>query len=290
MLASTALETRMNPTASSSAAAPSPLAPLVSPASGQPSIVSLPKTGPIPHARSGAEYRTRLASTSDDIVAAQRLRFDVFNVELQEGLKENWKTRLDADRFDESCDHLLVEHAQSGRIVGTYRLQTGTMAANGNGFYSAQEFDFTPYEPIRDELVELGRACVHQDHRKTNVLNLLWRGIADYTRKRGARYLIGCSSLTSQDPALGHAMHARLACEHLAPEPFRTAPLPAFALPDSEPLAECPAPPRLLRSYLTVGAKICGAPALDRDFGTIDFLTLIDLQNLPAATYNRFIS
>ena len=237
-----------------------------------------------------ATYRTRLAITAGDIEAAQRLRFEVFNVELQEGLSESWRTRLDSDRFDATCDHLVIEHIATGKIVGTYRLQTGTMAAAAQGYYSAQEFDFTPFEPFRSEIVELGRACVHQDHRKGNVLDLLWRGIAAYTRERKARYLIGCSSLTSQNPALGHAMYARLAQEYLAPENFRTSPLPAFALPDAGPLAICPRPPRLLRTYLTIGAKICGAPALDREFGTIDFLTLIDLTALPAATSARFLS
>ena len=235
-------------------------------------------------------YHTRLATSEADIHAAQRLRFDVFNVELQEGLRESWRTRLDSDRFDASCDHLVIEHIATGKIVGTYRLQTGGMAAAASGYYSEQEFDFAPFEPFRSEIVELGRACVHQDHRKGNVLDLLWRGIAAYTRERKARYLLGCSSLTSQDPALGHAMYARLAQEYLAPEAFRTSPLPAYALPDAEPLAVCPRPPRLLRTYLSVGSKICGKPALDREFGTIDFLTLIDLAALPAATSARFLS
>ena len=244
----------------------------------------------VPLAPSVGAYRTRLAVNGSDLQAAQSLRFEVFNVELHEGLAESWSTRRDADRFDAGCDHLLVEHAETGRVVGTYRLQTGAMAAGGHGYYSAQEFDFAPYETIRTELVELGRACVHQDHRKMNVLNLLWRGITAYARQRNARYLIGCSSLTSQDPALGHAMHAMLATDHLAAECFRTAPLPACALPAAEPLAECPDPPRLLRTYLTVGAKICGAPAIDREFGTIDFLTLINLRALPVAASNRYLS
>ena len=235
-------------------------------------------------------YRTRLATTETDILAAQRLRFEVFNVELREGLSESWHTQLDSDRFDTTCDHLIIEHIATGKIVGTYRLQTGEMAAAANGYYSEQEFDFTPFEPFRSEMVELGRACVHQDHRKGNVLDLLWRGIASYTRERKARYLLGCSSLTSQDPALGHAMYARLAPEYLAPEPYRTSPLPAYALPDVEPLAVCPRPPRLLRTYLSVGSNICGKPALDREFGTIDFLTLIDLALMPAATSARFLS
>ena len=235
-------------------------------------------------------YRTRLATTEEDIHAAQRLRFEVFNVELQEGLSESWRTQLDSDRFDATCDHLVIEHIATGKIVGTYRLQTGEKAAAANGYYSEQEFDFTPFDPFRSEMVELGRACVHQDHRKGNVLDMLWRGIASYTRERKARYLLGCSSLTSQDPALGHAMYAKLAPEYLVAEPFRTVPLPAYTLPGAEPLAICPRPPRLLRTYLSVGSRICGPPALDREFGTIDFLTLIDLAAMPAATAARFLS
>jgi putative hemolysin len=235
-------------------------------------------------------YHTRLATTAEDIRAAQRLRFEVFNVELREGLSESWRTQLDSDRFDATCDHLIIEHAASGKIVGTYRLQTGEMAAAANGYYSEQEFDFAPFESVRGEVIELGRACVHQDHRKGTVLDMLWRGIASYTRERNARYLIGCSSLTSRDPALGVAMYARLAPDFLAAEKFRTSPLPSHALPHAEPLADCPKPPRLLRTYLTVGAKVCGAPAIDLEFGTIDFLTLIDLTSLPAAASARFLS
>jgi putative hemolysin len=233
-------------------------------------------------------YRARLAVSDSDLDAAQRLRFEVFNMELSEGLAESWQTRRDTDRFDEACDHLLVEHAESGAIVGTYRLQTGAMAALHHGFYSAQEFDFAPFERFSTEIVELGRACVHRDHRKMHVLNLLWRGIAEYARARKARYLIGCSSLTSVDPAVGNAMAQKLLPQFLAPEPFQTDPLPRYKLPPTASLEGCEEPPRLLRAYIAVGAKICGAPALDREFGTIDFLTLLDLNALPAAMQNRY--
>ena len=270
----------MNPTAFNRAtASKESAAPL-------PSLVGLPPAAAV----TAGSYQTRLAETAADLHAAQSLRFEVFNVELHEGLKESWSTRRDSDRFDESCDHLLVEHMKTGKIVGTYRLQTGIMAANGHGYYSAQEFEFAPFDSIRTGLVELGRACVHQDHRRMNVLNLLWRGITAYARQRNARYMIGCSSLTSQDPALGHAMHRALEPDHLVADSFRTAPLPAYTLPECEPLAECPEPPRLLRTYLAVGAKICGAPAIDREFGTIDFLTFIDLRALPAPASNRYLS
>jgi len=256
----------------------------------RPAIAPATADQPLPTTVAGKGYRSRIATKKRDVEAAQRLRFEVFNVELKEGLEHSWDTQLDCDRFDATCDHLLVEHVATGQVVGTYRLQTGTMAAAANGYYSEQEFDFTPFAPFRSETVELGRACVHQDHRRGNVLDLLWRGIAAYTREHKARYLIGCSSLTSQDPALGHAMYAQLAPEYLVAEHFRTSPLPAYALPHAEPLAVCPRPPRLLRTYLSVGSKICGPPALDREFRTIDFLTLIDLTTMPAATAVRFLS
>jgi putative hemolysin len=130
-------------------------------------------------------------------------------------------------------------------------------------------------------MVELGRACVHRDHRHLGVLGLLWRGIMIYARERKARYLIGCSSLTSQDPSVGATTHAYFADNGFLAEPqFLTKPTAAFACPLGILAATCAPPPKLLRTYLSIGAKICGPPAIDREFGTIDFLTLLDLNAL----------
>jgi putative hemolysin len=235
-------------------------------------------------------YQARLARNLSEIRAAQRLRFAVFNLELQEGLAESALTGLDADPFDDVCDHLLVEHLPTAEIVGTYRLQTGTTAMNRLGYYSEQEFDFRPFEPIRSELIELGRACVHREHRNLIVLGLLWKGIVRYARTRGGRYLCGCSSLTSQEPVVGASAYADLYRQHLAPLPFRTQPLPAFCCPLEHLAEESLKIPKLLRAYLAVGAKICGPPALDQRFKTIDFLTLLDLECMPALVRQRFES
>ncbi len=63
----------------------------------------------------------------------------------------------------------------------------------------------------------------------------------------------------------------------------------AYALPESVgPVVEERAP-KLLRAYLTLGAKICGPPAIDREFGTIDFLTLLDLQALHPRMATKFL-
>jgi len=234
---------------------------------------------------------------------AQQLRFEVFNLELGEGLAESYATGLDVDPFDEFCDHLVVEELATSEIVGTYRLQTGQLAAANLGYYSEREFDFSPYEPFRCEMIELGRACVHADHRNFNLLHLLWRGIARYAVERNARMLIGCSSISSQDPTDGIAAYEKLQ-PHLVPRELRTYPHSQFRVAavggDARPFTvlaneELPASvtadasARLLRAYLAIGARICGPPAIDREFGTIDFLTLLDLHALPAIVRAHFL-
>lgn len=234
--------------------------------------------------RVASAYRCRLARSEADVRAAQALRFAVFNLELNEGCAQSYATGLDADRFDAVCDHLLVEEAAGGTIVGTYRLQTGMRAARTHGYYGEREFDFRPFEPLRGQTVELGRACIHAKHRSFAVLNLLWNGIADYAQARGARWLVGCSSLPTLDAAVGAATWRQLA-PHLAPPALRTRPTDGFACPLD---AVVPAPakiPRLLATYLALGAVVCGPPAIDREFKTIDFLTLADLESRALRAY-----
>ena len=270
----------------------------------------LPET-PIPH-RIHAEvgrYRLRLAETPEDRTAACRLRFRVFNIELGEGLESSYQTGLDTDQFDDVCEHLLVEDKQEDnpvrRIVGTYRMQTGTAAGRRHGYYSEQEFNLAPYEPLRPGVLELGRASIDREHRTPEVLTLLWRGIAQYATDMGLRYLIGCSSLTSKDPAEGWALYRQLENFRVPPE-FETTPTAAYACPiaqhgedaqpsdPSESKAGVCAPavkvPKLLKTYLAIGARIAAPPAWDREFGTIDFLTLLDLKLLSAAARSRFLA
>jgi putative hemolysin len=239
---------------------------------------------------SSGAYNVRLAVDATDVQRAQALRFQVFNLELNEGLPQSFENQRDADLFDAVCDHLLVEHVPTAQVVGTYRLQTGRRAAKNLGYYSAQEFEFDVFESARGELIELGRACVHRQHRNLVVLGLLWKGIAEYAQQRDARYLIGCSSINSQDPAIGAAAYAELYRRHLAAHEFRAYPRPEYECCLDQLAPDPPAIPKLLRAYLTIGAKICGPPALDREFRTIDFLTLLDLQSVPPLVRSRFLN
>jgi putative hemolysin len=282
-----------------------------------PASLPVAPAGPRIHAEVG-RYRVRLAQTVEDRHAACRLRFKVFNIELGEGLESSYETGLDTDQFDLFCEHLLVEDKLERRIVGTYRMQSGITAARNLGYYSEQEFVFAPYEPLRSGILELGRASIDRDHRTPEVLTLLWRGIAQYAWDMGLRYLIGCSSLNSKDPAEGWQMYRQLEHYRVAPE-FETVPTAAYACPTEQEGAHAqPSPcqpacesdrlvsqlpgdaavqapvqakvPKLLKTYLAIGARICGPPAWDREFGTIDFLTLLDLQLLSHSARNRFLA
>lgn len=255
----------------------------------------------------------RMAESVEDREAVCKLRFRVFNIELGEGLVSSYQTGMDTDHFDLFCEHLLVEDRlaenPSRRVVGTYRLQSGLTAAKNLGYYSEQEFDFSPYQPIRSEILELGRASIDREHRTPEVLTLLWRGIAQYASYMGLRYLIGCSSLNSKEPAEGWQMYSQLEKHRVAAE-FQTMPTEAYRCPIEHagrsaqpPCKHLSAPtdlqipaqpevkiPKLLRTYLVIGARVCAPPAWDREFGTIDFLTLLDLQQLSAAARNRFLA
>jgi putative hemolysin len=233
-------------------------------------------------------YLLQMAASEADRMAAFRLRFLVFNLELNEGLETAYATGHDTDEFDALCDHLIVRDLRTENVVGTYRLQSGAMAAANAGFYSELEFDFQPYRSLGDEVIELGRACVHRDHRSTDVLYLLWRGIARYAAHHAARYLVGCSSLTSQDPAHGIGVYGALQ-DYLVEPRLRTIPHADFAMPAVPPGEACGKIPKLLRAYLAIGAKICGPPAIDREFKTIDFLTLVDLETLHPRVKARFL-
>jgi putative hemolysin len=233
-------------------------------------------------------FQLSMALDMADVVECQRLRCLVFNCELGEGLSSSAQAGLDRDEFDLICDHLMVRDASKGLLIGTYRLQTGYRAQGNLGYYSQQLFDLKPLEPIRGQVLELGRACVHPDYRNTGALQMLWKGIAQYALLCGARYLIGCSSLTSQDESEGAALYEFLRDRFLAPTEFQTSPHSHCRCGGNGIAGSLPKIPRLFRAYLDVSAKLCGPPAIDREFRTIDFLTFVDLEIIPGRVRNRF--
>ncbi len=233
-------------------------------------------------------FHVRMAQTLGDIIECQRLRCIVFNCELGEGLDSCSQCGLDRDRFDFACDHLMVHDAATGILAGTYRTQNGYRAKGNLGYYGEQFFDFGPFEWMRGEILELGRACVRFEYRNTSVLHMLWKGIVRYARSCGARYLIGCSSLSSQDEDEGIGLYESLREKYLAAPSLRTNAVEGRRCKPSGADAPPARPPRLFRAYLDISARVCGPPGIDREFKTIDFLTLVDLLALPDRVRKRF--
>jgi putative hemolysin len=234
-------------------------------------------------------YDVRFAHDAADLDAIQRLRFEVFNLELGEGFDESFATGRDADEFDPLCHHLMVSDTDSGALVGCYRMQTATMARGNRGFYSASLFDLSslPTEAT-ERSIEVGRACVARTHRSSLVLFLLWKGLALYVAHNQARYLFGCCSLTSQDPAVGSAVLRYLEEGGRMHPEWTIQPAAGSVCPLDPSVGAATGVPPLFGTYLRYGAKVCGPPAIDREFKTIDYLVVLDVDALSPRTHKMF--
>ncbi|CAL9320678.1 hypothetical protein SUDANB135_06174 [Streptomyces sp. SudanB135_2055] len=207
-----------------------------------------------PKPASPRRYTVTLARDEEDVRAAQRLRHDVFAGEMG-ALLASPQPGYDIDPFDAYCDHLLVREETTGQVVGTYRLLPPERAEVAGRLYAESEFDLAALDAIRPGLVEVGRSCVHPDHRDGAVVGLIWAGIARYMTERGHEWLAGCCSVPLADGgALAAGTWNRVRAKHLAPEEYRVRPL----LPWVPRAASVPAGrtelPALLRGYLRLGA------------------------------------
>ena len=241
---------------------------------------------------SSGKYSVRLAKNRDEIESALRLRFYVFNVELGEGLQESYDTKMDEDKYDQYCDHLIVIENKSNQVIGTYRVQDNESAEEGEGFYTANEFkiDALP-DSILSDAFELGRACIDKEHRNGRVLFLLWRGLAKYMILLNKRYLFGCCSITSQNPAEGLEYYDYLRKEGYFHQNYLIEVEQEYLCeesPESSFSGEVKIP-QLFRLYLDVGCKVCSPPALDKQFKTIDFLIILDLETISEQTRALFL-
>ena len=237
------------------------------------------------------DYVLRLASSQADVIAAQSLRYTVFALEM--GAMTPGPPGLDADDFDDLCDHVIVWHRRPGRpaeAVGTYRLlppHSNDHQPRATGLSTDRGFGLMPMESILERTVEVGRACVRADHRTGPVIPMLWRGITAYLAQAGHRYLLGCASVPLTDGGRSAASFwDRALLDHLAPAHRRCRPrnpVPIGRLPRAPRLVV----PPLLAGYLRLGAKVCGPPAHDELFGTADFLLLLDLASVAPSHRGR---
>lgn len=232
------------------------------------------------------------ARYEDEVREAQRLRFAVFAAEMGARLTTPIAGH-DVDLFDDFCEHLLVRDAKSRQVIGTYRVLTPAQARRVGSTYSDTEFDLTRLRSLRSRMVELGRSCVHPDHRHGGVIMALWGALADFMVRNQLDTMIGCASIpmlhngvVSGDAAA--SIWEQVRATHLAPIEYRV--LPRLPLPveklDGRVQVE---PPALIKGYLRLGARVLGAPAWDPDFNTADLPMLMRLADLHPRYRKHFL-
>jgi len=239
-------------------------------------------------------YHVRLATSQADVVAAQRLRDSVRA--LDGGPGTPGPDGVDAEDFDDRCDHLIVWcQGRSGpaRAVATYRLlppHSNDAAPRGSGLYADRHFGLMPLEGLLDSTVEVGRFCVHPDHRGGAVVSLLWSAAARYLHLTGYRYLLGACPMDLSDGGRNAAAFWDLALTgYLAPAERRCRPRVPIAIgrvPRADPMTVSP----LIGGCLRLGAQVCGPPGLNDTFGTADFLLLLDLHSMDRRYRRRYLS
>ena len=231
------------------------------------------------------------ARHQDEVRAAQRLRYQVFAVEMGASLPVTVPGH-DIDLFDDYCEHLLVCDEASGEVIGTYRVLTPTQAKRAGSTYSDTEFDLTRLRSLRERMVELGRSCVHADHRSGGVILALWGALAEFMARNQLDTMIGCASIPMQAGGTSSGQAAasiwrQVRQTHLAPIEYRVTPrlpLPVDKLDDSLNIE----PPALIRGYLRLGAKVLGAPAWDPDFNSADLPMMMRIADLPPRYLKHF--
>ncbi|WP_280414941.1 GNAT family N-acetyltransferase [Nocardia carnea] len=243
-----------------------------------------------------SRYALIVSSDTDHRIAAQRLRYNVFADEPGFRIPDNG-TGLDADRFDDHCDHMLVRDEVTGEFVGCYRMLPPDRVAAAGGYYTATEFDLSRLDPAGKRIVEMGRACVVPDHRNGSVLTLMWAGILHYIQLTGYDWVMGCASVPMrnrpEEPAGVNVRGVRdfLLAKHACAleqrvRPYRPVVVDGVAL-DDLPAPARPKLPPLLNGYLRLGAEICGEPAHDPDFAVADFVVLLGLDTINTRYLDR---
>jgi L-ornithine Nalpha-acyltransferase len=241
----------------------------------------------------GVGQALRLATSDLDVKGAQRLRYRVFVQELGAGGNMvDHAARLEQDELDVHFDHLIlvdttIDPRTLDHVIGVYRLLPCERAQRIGRFYCDSEYDLTLLRTSGRKLVELGRSCVHPDHRRGAAMLMLWNGLADYVRARGIEVLFGVASFPGADPEPHAQALAWLHHHHLAPPALRVRALadgffPMDRLPPEalDRRAALAAIPPLIRGYLRMGGMVGEGAWIDRKFNTTDVCLLIDTASM----------
>ena len=228
----------------------------------------------------------------DEIRAAQRLRYQVFVHEMGARLATTLPGH-DIDLFDDYCEHLLVRDEATQTVIGTYRVLTPVQAKRVGSTYSDTEFDLTRLRGLRNRMVELGRSCVHPDHRHGGVIMALWTALGEFMVRNQLDTMIGCASIPLMQGGVFNgdvaaSIWRQVRAKHLAPIEFQVRPRLALPLENLNDRLDVEAP-ALIKGYLRLGTKVLGPPAWDPDFNSADLPMLMRLGDLPSRYRKHFL-
>ncbi|MEP3918875.1 GNAT family N-acyltransferase [Ascidiaceihabitans sp.] len=237
------------------------------------------------------KFRTAFAKTPNDLRLAQRLRYDVFVAELGgTGPMVDHDNKLEKDGFDPVSDHLLLfDDALGGAVVGVYRLMSRDQARSAGQFYSQAEYDLAPLLRSDQKVLELGRSCLHPDHRGGAAMIHLWGALADYIARHSIDILFGVASFHGIDVTRLAAPLSLLHHRHLAPQKLRVRAqadafqtmnlIPEPALDRRAAMVDMPA---LIKAYLRLGGVVGEGAYIDRQFNTTDVFMMMDTRKINA--------
>lgn len=239
-----------------------------------------------------SRYTAKLVETEREFEAVLGLRSDVFRKELRSSAPAGDEFSEDLDEYDLLCDHIIVSDNETGRAVGTYRLNTIESALVPSGFYAHGEFAI---EDIPDKVlsnsVELGRACIAADQRNSRVLFLLWKVLANFMTARNKRYAFGCCSIFTTEAEAAAAALTRFHEDGLMHDSIVVHPREEKAVLSgklSHEIDGSKALPALVEIYMRIGARVCGEPAIDREMGTTDFFVIFDVETIAPKYHKMF--
>ena len=253
-----------------------------------------------PVAVESGSLMVRLAESPAEIVASQHLRYEVFCEEMSaKPSLEMQRTRREFDSYDEFCDHLLVFDRDRGTgaagVIGTYRLMRREGASRRGQFYTSGEYDIRPLLDLPGAILELGRSCVHRDYRTRAIMQVLWRGIAEYVGFHDIELMFGCGSLPGTDPQelakpLSYLYHYHLAPPALRPRalPERYSAMNILPADSIDAVAALKTLPPLVKGYLRLGGFVGDGAVVDPEFGTTDVCVVVKTDLVTEKYYRHY--
>ena len=231
-------------------------------------------------------------TTEQEIRSAQKMRYEVFCEEYKVELPVNmvWNGHpIDIDDLDDHCLHLVVRSQMTGEIIGYTRVLTCDLAKRFGRYYSSHEFDISNVIDRPGRFLEIGRTCIHPEHRNGATIAVLWAFLAKFMQENNYQYLFGCASVSLEDGGQTLAALTPIIQEkYMADDEFRVTPKVPFKLRKDLNEGKALFPP-LLKAYTRMGARICGEACWDPDFNVADLFVLLDVNNVANRYARHFL-